>query len=379
MCIIINTTLTRLQAKVRQVMMSEYQVTKGGRLTIRSASALLVCETSRRLTWAETGSCSALNFERLYTATTLIAFMASKIFQWNRRVSLGSSTRTGESVTVCKGTQDKFTKLDSLINQGEVYERRIFYYSSKWHVYQNGLYTGSLTIFPANESHCLGNLHILKSLKFFRVILGVLGLPRYPMGAPGMSLIRYAPVFPRFAPQASWSSHDISSAHKASLRRREYVKILAKSAIRRKGKESQVRSDSISPAHPTRSPNSQKTRDLRKALVQTLGASVMKRELLVSATTKQTHTPKEVRLERRMRLALGENLSIKNLAFVAAARKASATAQPDRSPSRISSLQSKTRYQNQKSSRRSLFHQAAPTTFTLVVNPGPGDPVHAPL
>ncbi|KAG0695820.1 hypothetical protein DFH29DRAFT_953769 [Suillus ampliporus] len=204
------------------------------------------------------------------------------------------------------------------------------------------------------------------------------------MGAPGTSLIKYAPLFPHLASHVPRSVHhpgNVSSTHKVTLRRRGYVEILAKSAIRRKVKESQVPHGSISPT-PAQSPNSQKTQDLRKALVKILGASVMKRELLVSATTKQKevpHTPKEVRLERRMRLALGENLSIKNLALAAAARKGSTPNLPDRSSSRISSLQSKTRYQNQKSSRRSLFHRAAPTSFTLSVSLESNDPVDTPL
>ncbi|KAG2336511.1 hypothetical protein BDR05DRAFT_1005804 [Suillus weaverae] len=310
-------------------------------------------------------------YRLILTAINLIAFMTFKIFsntveyQWKRSVSPGSSVRA-KSLTVCK--------FANLISQGEFCERIVFYYSSKWHVYQKGRYTGLLTIFPASESRCVGSLYVSKSLKFFRGILDVPGLPRYPTIAPGMSLIKYAPLFPHLASQLPWSSRhpeNVSSACKATLGRREYVKVLAKSVIRRKVKESQVRHGSISPLyHPVPSPNGQKTRDLRKALVKTLGASALKRQSLVIKEKEAHHTPKEVRLERRMRLALGENLSIKNLASAAAARKAGPSL-PDRSPSRIHSLQPKTRYQNQKSSRRSLFHEAAATSFKLFVNLGP--------
>jgi hypothetical protein len=211
-----------------------------------------------------------------------------------------------------------------------------FYHSSRWYVYQKGRYTGSLTVFAASESHCVGNLYVSKSLKFFRGILGVLGLLHYPTRAPGMSLSNHAPLFPRVASQLPWSPHhpeNLSSVCKATLRRREYVKILAKSVIRRKVKESQVRHGSIGPSyHPVPSPDSQTTHDLRKALVKTLGASALKRQSLVIKEKEGSHTPKKVRLECRMRLALGENLSIKNLASAATARKASAS-----SPSRIRS------------------------------------------
>lgn len=211
-----------------------------------------------------------------------------------------------------------------------------FYHSSRWYVYQKGRYTGSLTVFAASESHCVGNLYVSKSLKFFRGILGVLGLLHYPTRAPGMSLSNHAPLFPRVASQLPWSPHhpeNLSSVCKATLRRREYVKVLAKSVIRRKVKESQVRHGSIGPSyHPVPSPDSQTTHDLRKALVKTLGASALKRQSLVIKEKEGSHTPKKVRLECRMRLALGENLSIKNLASAATARKASAS-----SPSRIRS------------------------------------------
>lgn len=198
--------------------------------------------------------------------------------------------------------------------------------------------------------------------------------PHYPKRAPEMSLIKYAPLFPRMASQLPWSSYhpEKSSACKATLRRREYVKVLAKSVIRRKVKESQVRHGSISPSHhhPVPSPNSQKTRNLRKTLVETLGASALKRQSLVIKDKESPQTPKEVRVERRMRLALGENLSIKNLASATAARKA-ASSLPGRSPPRIHSLLPTTRYQNQKSNRRGLFHEAAVTSFRLFVNLGP--------
>jgi hypothetical protein len=230
-----------------------------------------------------------------------------------------------------------------------------------------------------------------KNLKLFRGILGVLDLvclihyvpwriitiyeqPHYPKRAPEMSLIKYAPLFPRLASQLPWSSYhpEKSSACKATLRRREYVKVLAKSVIRRKVKESQVRHGSISPSHhhSVPSPNSQKTRNLRKSLVETLGASALKRQSLVIKDKEAPQTPKEVRVERRMRLALGENLSIKNLASATAARKA-ASSLPGRSPPRIQSLLSTARYQNQKSNSRGLFHEAATTSFRLFVNVGP--------
>lgn len=315
----------------------------------------------------------------LLTVISLIAFMTFKIFsytieyqsRWKRCVSPGSSVGA-KSLTVCKETQHKF---DNLISQGEFYERIIFYYSSRWHVYQKGRYTGSLTVFPASESHCVGHLYVPKSLKLFRGILGVLDLPHYPKRAPEMSLIKYAPLFPGLATQLPWSSYHrekVSSACKATLRRREYVKVLAKSAIRRKVKESHVRHGSISPSyhHPVPSPNSQKTRDLRKTLVETLGASALKRQSLVIKDKEAPQTPKEVRVERRMRLALGENLSIKNLASATAARKA-ASSLPGRSPPQIHSLLPTMRYQNQKSNRRSLFHEAAATSFRLFVNLGP--------
>jgi hypothetical protein len=151
-----------------------------------------------------------------------------------------------------------------------------------------------------------------------------------------MSLIDYAPLFPRVASQQPWSPHhpeNLSSACKATLRRKEYVKVLAKSVMRRKVKESQVRHGSIGPSyHPVPSPDSQTTHDIRKALVKTLGASSLKRQSLVIKEKEGSHTPKKVRLECRMRLALRENLSIKNLASAATARKASAS-----SPSRIRS------------------------------------------
>jgi hypothetical protein len=194
-----------------------------------------------------------------------------------------------------------------------------------------------------------------------------------------MSLIKYAPLFPRLASQLPWSSYHPekdSSTFKATLRRREYVKVLAKSVIRRKVKESQVCHDSISPpySHPVPSSNSQKTHDLRKTLVRTLGASALKRQSLVIKEKEAPQTPKEVRVERRMRLALGENLSIKNLASATAARKATSSL-PDRSSSRVHSLLPKTRYQDQKSNRRSLFHEAAATSFRLFVNLDPEDVV----
>ncbi|KAG1776030.1 hypothetical protein EV702DRAFT_361743 [Suillus placidus] len=312
-------------------------------------------------------------YRLILTVINIIAFMTFKIFsytveyQWKRSVSPGSSVRA-KSLTVCK--------FANLISQGEFCERIVFYYSSRWHVYQKGRYTGSLTIFPASESRCVGNLYVSKSLKFFRRILDVPGLqPRYPTRAPRMSLIKYEPSFPRLASQLPWSSRhpeNGSSARKATLGRREYVKVLAKSVIRRKVKESQIRHGSITPLyHPVQSPNSQETHDLRKALVKTLGASALKRQSLVIKEKEAHHTPKEVRLERRMRLALGENLSIKNLASAAAARKTPGSSLPDRSLSRIHSLQPKSRYQNQKSSRRSLFHEAAATSFKLFVNLGP--------
>ncbi|KAG2112526.1 hypothetical protein DEU56DRAFT_842653 [Suillus clintonianus] len=315
-----------------------------------------------------------------FTTISLVAFMASKIFgytveyQWKRSASPGSSVKTN-SLTVCKETHDKFL---NIINQGEIYEWRMFYYSARWHVYQKGLYTGSLMVFPAIESHCVDNLYVSsKSVKFFKGIHRVLGLPRYPTRAPGMSLIKYAPLFPRLASQVPWRSHhpeNVSSVFQVALRRREYVKVLANSAIRRKVKEPQVHLDNINPSyHSTRSPHNQKTCDLRKTLVKTLGASALKRQSLVIKEKEVPHTPTEVRLERRLRLALGENLSIKNLASAAAARKAPAPSLPDRSPSRISSLQPKIRYQDQKSSRRSLFHEASATSFKLSANLGPDD------
>ncbi|KAG1740325.1 hypothetical protein EDB19DRAFT_1709168 [Suillus lakei] len=113
-------------------------------------------------------------YRLILTAISLIAFMASTIlsytveYQWKRSTSPWNSIRT-KSLTVSKGTQDKF-------NHGVIYERRIFYYSSRWHVYQKGLYTGLLTVFPASESSCVGNLYVLKGLKFSRGIFGVLGL-----------------------------------------------------------------------------------------------------------------------------------------------------------------------------------------------------------
>ncbi|KAG1786322.1 uncharacterized protein HD556DRAFT_1384966 [Suillus plorans] len=310
----------------------------------------------------------------ILTVISLIAFMTSKILM-ERDVSPGNA----ESLTICKET-----------HQGEFYERIVFYHSSKWHVYQKGRYAGFMTVFPASESNCV-DLYVSKSLRFFGKILGVLGLvcsrhyvpwrtitiyeqPRYPPRVPGMRLIKYAPLFPRLASQLPWSSRhleNVSSVCKDTLRRREYVEVLAKSIIRRKVKESQLGHGSISPSyHPVPSPNSQKAHDLRKALVKTLGASALKRESLVIKEKEAPHTPKEIRLERRMRLALGENLSIKNLASAAIARKAPASPLPDRSPSRIHSLQPKTRYRNQKSSRHSL-HEAAATSFTLFVNLGP--------
>lgn len=276
---------------------------------------------------------------------TVISLITFKIFnyiaeyQWKWGVNPGSSAGA-KSLTVYKETQYKFP---DLISQGEFYERIILYHSSRWHVYQKGRCTGSLTVFMASASHCVGNLYVSKSLKFFRGILGVLDLPRYPTRAPGMSLIKYTPLFPRLASQLPWSSRhpeNVLSACKAILRRREYVKVLAKSVIRRKVKESQVRQDSIGPScRPVRSPNSLKTHDLRKTLVKTLGASALKRQSLV---IKEKEASQKVRMECRTRLALGENLSIKNLAAAAAARKG---------PDRIHSLQPKTRYQDQNSSR----------------------------
>lgn len=308
----------------------------------------------------------------ILTVISLIAFMTSKILSYAvERQWRGAVSPVGvKSLTICK---EKHYKFANLISQGEFYERIVFYHSSKWHVYQKGRYTGFLTVFPASESHCV-DLYVSKSLRFFGKIIGVLGLPRYPPRVPGMRLIKYAPLFPRLASQLPWRSHhleNVSSACKDTLRRREYVEVLAKSIIRRKVKDLQVRHGSISPSyHPAPSPNSQKTHDLRKALVKTLGASALKRESLVIKEKEAPHTPKEIRLERRMRLALGENLSIKNLASAAIARKAPASPMPDRSPSRIHSLQPKTRYRNQKSSRHGL-HQAAATSFTLFVNLGP--------
>ncbi|KAG2137133.1 uncharacterized protein EDB93DRAFT_768339 [Suillus bovinus] len=274
--------------------------------------------------------------------------MTSKIFghtimyQWKR----GLSSVDAKSLIAGKEILYKFA---SLISQGEYYERIIFYHSSRWYVYQKERYTGFLTVFPVNESHCVGNLYVSKSLKFFRRILGVLGLPRYPTRAPGMSLIKYAPLFPHLASQLLWSAvypQNVSSVCKATLRRRECVEVLANSILRRKVKQSQARHGSIRPSyHPVPSPNSQKTRDLRKALVKTLGASALKRESLMMEE-KEVHTPKEVRLERQMRLALGENLSIKNLLLAATARKAPASPRViiRGSPTRIHSLQPKTRH-----------------------------------
>ncbi|KIK42101.1 hypothetical protein CY34DRAFT_12596 [Suillus luteus UH-Slu-Lm8-n1] len=323
-------------------------------------------------------SITDIAYRLLLAVINLIASMTFKIFsytfefqsQWKRSVSPGSSVGA-KSLTVCKETQHKF---DNLISQGEFYERIIVYYSSRWYVYQKGRYTGSLTVFPESESHCVGNLYVPKNLKLFRGILCVLDLPHYPKGAPEMSLIKYAPLFPRLASQLPWSSYhpEKSSACKATLRRREYVKVLAKSVIRRKVKESQVRYGSISPSHHhlVSSPNSQKTRNLRKTLVETLGASALKRQSLVIKDKEAPQTPKEVRVERRMRLALGENLSIKNLASATTARKVTSSL-PGHSPSRIHSLLPTTRYQNQKSNRRGLFHEAAASSFRLFVNLGP--------
>lgn len=295
--------------------------------------------------------------------------------EWKRGVSPGSPV-AAKSMTVYKETQHKF---DNLISQGEFYERIVFYYSSRWYIYQKGRYTGSLTVFLASESHCIGNLYVSKSLKSFRRVFGVLDLLRYPAGARGMSLIKYAPLFPPLASQLPWSSRypeDVSSVCKATLRRREYVKVLANSVTRRKVKDSQVRHGSISPSyHPVLGPNSQKTNDLRKALVKTLGAGTLMRQSLVMKEKEIPHIPREVCLERRMRLALGENLSIKNLASAATARKAPASSVPDHSPSRIHTMHPKTRYQKQKSSRRSLFHEAAATSFRLLVNLDPEDAV----
>ncbi|KAG1817497.1 uncharacterized protein BJ212DRAFT_135817 [Suillus subaureus] len=178
----------------------------------------------------------------------LISLIAFNIFsytvehqpEWKRGVSPGSSVGA-KFLAVCKERQYMSA---NLISQWEFYERIILYHSSRWHVYQKGRYTGSLTVFTASEFHCVGNLCVSESLKFFRGILGVLrvSLPRYPTMAPGMSLIKYAPLFPRLASQLPWSSRNpenVSNACKATLRRREYVKVLARSVIRRKVKESQ--------------------------------------------------------------------------------------------------------------------------------------------
>ncbi|KAG1895237.1 uncharacterized protein F5891DRAFT_1059829 [Suillus fuscotomentosus] len=304
----------------------------------------------------------------ILTVISLIVFMTSKILshaverQWRRDVSPGNAIGV-KSLTICKETQYKASDIYELLHLSTFRQVNLIAL----------IYTVS------------------KSLRFFGKIIGVLGLvcsrhyvpwrtitiyeqPRYPPRVPGMRLIKYAPLFPRLASQLPWSSchlENISSACKDTIRRREYVEVLAKSIIRRKVKDSQVRHGSISPPyHPVPSLNSQKAHDLRKALVKTLGASALKRESLVIKVKEAPHTPKEIRLERRMRLALGENLSIKNLASAAIARKAPASPLPDRSPSRTRSLQPKTRYRNQKSSRHSL-HEAAPTSFTLFVNLGP--------
>lgn len=327
-----------------------------------------------------------ITYRLLLTVISLIAFMTFKIIsytfeyqsRWKRSVSPGSSVGA-KSLTVCKEAQHKF---DALISQREFYERVILYYSSRWHIYQKERHTRSLMVFPASESHCVDNLYVPKSLKLFGGIPGVFDLPHYPKRAPEMSLIKYAPLFPRLASQLPWNSYHpekVSSACKTTLRRREYVKVLAKSVIRRKVKESQVRHGSISPSHhhPVPSPNSQNTRNLRKTLVETLGASALKRQSLVIKDKEAPQTPKEVRVERRMRLALGENLSIKNLASATAARKA-ASSLPGRSPPRIHSLLPTTRYQNQNSNRRGLFHEAAVTSFRLFVNLSPPEDAIVP-
>ncbi|KAG2066780.1 hypothetical protein BDR04DRAFT_1106122 [Suillus decipiens] len=324
-------------------------------------------------------SVTNIAYRLILTVISLIAFMTFNIFsytvEWKRGISPGSSV-AAKSLTVYTETQRKF---DNLISQGEFYERIILYYSLRWYVYQKGRYTGSLTVFPASESHCISNLYVSKSLKSFRRIFGVLDLPRHPTRAPGMSLIKYAPLFPPLASQLPGGScypEYVSTVCKATLGRREYVKVLANSVIRRKVKESQVRHGSISSSyHPVPGPNSQKTDDLRKALVKTLGASTLMRQSLMIKEKEVPHIPREVCLERRMRLALGENLSIKNLVSAAAARKAPASLVPDRSPSRIHSLQPKTRYRRQKSSGRSLFHEAAAASFRLFVNLDPEDAV----
>ncbi|KAG1838638.1 hypothetical protein DFJ58DRAFT_122682 [Suillus subalutaceus] len=321
-------------------------------------------------------STTDIAYRLILTVISLITFRILRYtaeYQWKRGVSPDRPVGA-KSLTVCRETQYKFP---DLISQGEIYESIILYYSSRWHVYQKGRYPGSLTVFTSSESRCVGNLYVSKSLKFFKGILRVPGLPRYPTTAHGMSLIKYAPLFPRLASQLPWSSRhpeNVSSVCKATLRRREYVNILAKSAIRRKVKESQVRHGSIGPiCRPVSSPNSQKTHDLRKALVKTLGASALKRQSLVIKEKEASHTSKKVRMECRTRLALGENLSIKNLASAAAARKAPAASfLPDRSsPSRIHSVQPKTRYQSQKLSRRSLFHlgpeDAVPSSCPAIV------------